>query len=98
VLVENVGNDVAYGSSGNRCGDFVKHASLLETAHGPAALGKRVVFLSDITRWLADIGLSWERMGVNFATAQDELEHQARGLFVMVSRRAYSILRSTARA
>jgi hypothetical protein len=35
-----------------------------------AALGKRVIFLSDITLWLSDIGLSWERVGVDFATAQ----------------------------
>jgi hypothetical protein len=30
-----------------------------------AALGKRVIFLSDITRWLADIGLSWDRIAVD---------------------------------
>lgn len=57
-----------------------------------AAIGKRVVFLSDITRWLADNGLNWERAGVDFPTAQDELEHQALGLFVTVSRTAYTIL------
>jgi hypothetical protein len=62
-----------------------------------AALGKRVLFLSDITRWLADIGLNWERIGVDFATAQDELEQQSPGLYIMVSRRAYTILCSTAR-
>jgi hypothetical protein len=62
-----------------------------------AALGKRVIFLSDITRWLRDIGLSWERIGVDIPTAQDELEHQSLGLFIMVSRRAYTILCSTAR-
>ena len=62
-----------------------------------AALGKRVIFLSDITRWLADVGLNWERIGVDFATAQNELERQSLGLFVMVSSRAYTILCSTAR-
>jgi hypothetical protein len=62
-----------------------------------AALGKRVLFLSDITRWLADIDLSWERIGVDFSTAQDELEGQSPGLFIMVSRKAYTILCSTAR-
>jgi hypothetical protein len=62
-----------------------------------AALDKRVLFLSDITRWLADIGLSWERIGVDYPTAQDELEHQSPGLFVMVSRMAYTILCSAAR-
>jgi hypothetical protein len=49
-----------------------------------AALGKRVLFLSDITRWLADIGLSWDRIGVDFQTAQNELaagaRHVPRGL------------------
>ena len=62
-----------------------------------AALGKRVIFLSDITRWLADNGLDWERIGVNFSAAQNELEQQSPGLFVMVSSRAYTILCSTAR-
>jgi hypothetical protein len=57
-----------------------------------AALGKRVIFLSDITLWLSDIGLSWERIGVNFPAAQDELEQQKTGLFVTVSRRAHMIL------
>jgi hypothetical protein len=63
-----------------------------------AALGKRVIFLSDITRWLADIGLDWERIGVDFPAAQNELDHQSPGLFVMVSSRAYTILCSTARS
>ena len=62
-----------------------------------AALGKRVIFLSDITCWLADIGLNWDRIGVDFPTAQHELEHQSPGLFVRVSSRAYTILCSTAR-
>jgi hypothetical protein len=61
-----------------------------------AALGKRVIFLSDITRWLADIGLSWERIGVDFPAAQNELEHQAVGLYLELSQRAYTILCSTA--
>jgi hypothetical protein len=42
-----------------------------------AALGKRVVFLSDITRWVADNALDWERIGVDFAAAQNELEQQS---------------------
>ena len=62
-----------------------------------AALGKRVLFLSDITRLLADVGLSWERIGVDFSIAQGELEYQSPGLFIMVSQRAYTILCSTAR-
>ncbi len=62
-----------------------------------AALGKRVIFLSDITLWLSDIGLSWERVGVDFATAQNELERQPLGLFLTVSSRAYTILCSTVR-
>lgn len=61
-----------------------------------AALGKRVIFLSDITRWLADIGLSWERIGVDFPIAQNELEHQAVGLYLELSQRAHTILCSTA--
>lgn len=61
-----------------------------------AALGKRVVLLSDITRWLDDIGLSWQRIGVDFPAAQDELEQQPLGLFITVSPRAYTILCSTA--
>jgi len=62
-----------------------------------AALGKRVIFLSDITRWLAETGLSWDRIGVDFPTAQNELEQQSPGLFIMVSSRAYTILCSAAR-
>jgi hypothetical protein len=62
-----------------------------------AALGKRVIFVSDISRWLAGNGLSWELIGVDFPTAQNELEQQSPGLCVMVSRRAYTILCSTAR-
>jgi hypothetical protein len=61
-----------------------------------AALGKRVIFLSDITLWLSDTGRSWERIGVNFPDAQDELEQQKTGLFVTVSRRAHMILCSAA--
>ena len=61
-----------------------------------AALGKRVIFLSDITLWLSDIGRSWELIGVNFSAAQDELEQQRTGLFITVSRRAHMILCSTA--
>jgi hypothetical protein len=61
-----------------------------------AALGKRVIFLSDITLWLSDIGQSWERIGVNFPAAQDELEQQTTGLFITVSRRAHVILCSAA--
>lgn len=60
-----------------------------------AALGKKVLFLSDISRWLSEIDLSWERIGVDFPNARDELEHQSPGLFVAVSRRAYAILCST---
>jgi hypothetical protein len=62
-----------------------------------AALGKRVIFLSGITRWLAHIGLCWERIGADFPAAQNELARQSPGLFVMVSSRAYTILCSTAR-
>ena len=61
-----------------------------------AVLGKRVIFLSDITLWLSDIGLSWERIGVNFPAAQDDLEQQTTGLLVTVSRRAHMILCSAA--
>ena len=53
-----------------------------------AALGKRMIFLSDVTRWLTDIGLSWERVGVDFPTAQSELEQQSPGLFITISQRA----------
>jgi hypothetical protein len=61
-----------------------------------AALGKRVIVLSDITLWLSDIGVSWERIGANFPAAQDELEQQKTGLFVTVLRRAHMILCSAA--
>jgi hypothetical protein len=57
-----------------------------------AALGKQVVFLSDITLWLSDISRSWDGIGVNFPAAQDELEQQKPGLFITVSRRAHMIL------
>jgi hypothetical protein len=43
-----------------------------------AALGKRVIFLSDVTLWLSDTGRSWERIGISIPTAQDELEQQSR--------------------
>jgi hypothetical protein len=62
-----------------------------------AALGKRVLFLSDVTRWLADIGLSWDRIGVHFETAQNELEQQAIGMYLALSQRAYTILCSASR-
>jgi hypothetical protein len=62
-----------------------------------AALGKRVLFLSDVTLWLAEIGLSWERIRVNFPAAQGELEQQGIGMYLSVSQRAYAILCSTAR-
>jgi hypothetical protein len=61
-----------------------------------AALGKRVIFLSDITLWLSDTGRSWERIGISFPATQDELEQQKPGLFIMVSRRAHMILCSAA--
>jgi hypothetical protein len=62
-----------------------------------AALCTKVIFVSDIARWLADNGLDWERIGVDFPAAQKQLEQQSPGLFVMVSSRAYTILCSTAR-
>ena len=72
-------------------------ALMLEAgARCAAALGKRVIFLSDITSWLADDGSNWERIGVDFSTAQNELEQQSLGLLVGVSRKAYTILCSTA--
>jgi hypothetical protein len=55
-----------------------------------AALGKRVLFLSDITRWLASIGLTWDRIGVDFETAQSELEQQAIGMYLALSQRAWA--------
>jgi hypothetical protein len=62
-----------------------------------AALGKRVLFLSEITRWLADIDLSWDRIGVDFETAQNELEQQAIGMYLALSQRAYTTLCSASR-
>jgi len=62
-----------------------------------ATLGKRVLFLSDITLWLADIGLSWERIGVDFSAAQNELEQQGIGVYLSLSQRAHAILCSAAR-
>lgn len=62
-----------------------------------ATFGKRVLFLSDITRWLADIGLRWERIGVDLETAENELEQQTIGMYLAVSQRAYSILCSASR-
>lgn len=56
------------------------------------ALGKRVLFLSDITLWLDGIGLNWARIGVDFAIAQYELEQQSPSLFLTVSQKAYAIL------
>jgi len=38
-----------------------------------AALDKKVLFLSDITGWLADIGLTWERLGVDFQLRRTSL-------------------------
>jgi hypothetical protein len=57
-----------------------------------AALSKRVLFLSDVTCWLAEIGLSWERIGVDFQTAENELEQQRIGMYLALSQRAYAIL------
>jgi hypothetical protein len=37
------------------------------------------------------VKMSWERIGVDFPTAQDALEQQSPGLFVIVSRKAYTI-------
>ena len=56
-----------------------------------------MLFLSDITRWLADIGLNWDRIGVDFETAQNELEQQAIGIYLALSQRAYMILCSASR-
>ena len=73
-------------------------ARLLEAgSRCAAALGKRVIFLADITRWLGDISLSWERIGVDFPAAQAELEQQSPSLFLTVSSKAYTILCSAAR-
>jgi hypothetical protein len=57
-----------------------------------AVLGKRVLFLSDVTCWLAEIGVSWERVGVDFETAENELEQQRIGMYLALSQRAYAIL------
>ena len=57
-----------------------------------AAVGKRVLFVSDVTRWLADTGQTWESIGVDFPTAQNELERQSPALLVSVSRLAYTIV------
>jgi hypothetical protein len=62
-----------------------------------AALSRKVIFLSDITRWLADVGLDWESLGIDYPTAENELEQQSPGLLITVSSRAYTILCSTAR-
>ena len=42
--------------------------------------------------WLAGIGLSLECLGVDFHTAENELEQQAIGMYLAVSRRAHSVL------
>jgi hypothetical protein len=55
------------------------------------ALGRRALFLSDITLWLEGIGLTWARIGVDFATAQNELEQQSPSMLLTVSRKAYAI-------
>jgi hypothetical protein len=60
-----------------------------------AALGKKVIFLSDITHWLACHSLSWGRIGLHFAAAQNELEHQPLALSLTISGRAYTILCAT---
>jgi hypothetical protein len=41
--------------------------------------------------------VSWERIGVDFSTAQGELEQQSPGLYITVSQRAYTIVCSPAR-
>jgi hypothetical protein len=45
-----------------------------------SALGKRVLFVSDISLWLADTDRNWENIRVDFATAQNELERQSPAL------------------
>jgi hypothetical protein len=62
-----------------------------------SALGKRVLIVSEITRWLADTGRTWEHIGVDFATALADLERQSPALIVTVSRTAYTVLCSAAR-
>lgn len=49
-------------------------------SHCASALGKRVLFVSDISLWLADTGRNWENIRVDFATAQNELERQSPAL------------------
>jgi hypothetical protein len=66
-------------------------------SHCATALGKKVIFLSDITMWLADHGLNWQRIGIDFPAAQNELERQPLGLIFPVSGRAYTILCSITR-
>lgn len=58
--------------------------------------GTRVVFLSDATLWLADHGLSWGKLGIDWAAALAELE-QSCGLCITVSETAHSIICSAAR-
>ena len=74
-------------------------ALLLDAASRCAApLGKRVLFVADITRWLGDIGLTWEDIGVRFDTALSEFTHGVGiGLYVELSERAHAILCSPTR-
>ena len=62
-----------------------------------AAVGKRVLFVADITRWLDDIGLGWERIGVSFEIALNELRKQGIGVYLAISQRAHAVLCSPTR-
>ena len=62
-----------------------------------AALGKRVLFVADISRWLYDLGLSWEDIGVSFETALNELCRQGIGMYLALSEWSHSVLCSPTR-
>jgi len=64
------------------------------------ATDTHVVFVSDLTVWLTDLGYGfrpWSNAGVDFDAALDELVQERVGLYLTISQRAYAILCSTAR-
>lgn len=58
----------------------------------------RIVFFSDLTRWLSDLGTSWLDQDVDWQEAQKAaIELPILGLFLTVSHRAYLHLCDTSR-
>ncbi len=69
------------------------------TEHYARERSLRVVFFSDLTRWLSDLGTTWLDQDVDWQEAQrTAIELPILGLFLTVSHRAYLHLCDTSRS